>query len=99
MNEIPISLPFELTDTYLKKYELSNDELSELTEEELKKWLQFKSFLGYCENGNHYNSEMKELYKVMNDYKENGVWSESDDENVCQHAAKKGYLKILTSQI
>ena len=34
VNEIPIDLPFELTDTYLNKYELSNDELGEITEEE-----------------------------------------------------------------
>ena len=53
VTEIPISLPFELTDTYLKKYELSYDELSELKEEELSKWLEFKAFLGYCESGNH----------------------------------------------
>ena len=65
VNEISINLPFELTDTYLKKYELSNDELSELTEEELSKWLQLKSFLGYYESGDHYENEMKELRRTL----------------------------------
>ena len=95
VNEIPIGLPFELTDTYLKKYELSYDELSELTEEELSKWLQLKSFLGYYESGEKYENEMKKLRKVINEYKESGVWAEDNDDNVCIWTAKKGYLKIL----
>ena len=65
VNEISISLPFELTDTYLKKYELSYDELGELTEEELSKWLQLKAFLSYYESGDHYDDEMKELRKII----------------------------------
>ena len=95
VNEIPISLPFELTDTYLKKYELSYDELSELIEEELSKWLQLKAFLGYYESGDHYDGEITELHKVINEYKENGIWSESYDDSVCLLAAEKGYLDCL----
>ena len=70
VNEIPIGLPFELTDTYLKKYELSYDELGELTEEELSKCLKLKAFLGYYESGEKYENEMKELRNVINEYKE-----------------------------
>ena len=108
VSEIPINLPFELTDTYLTIYELSYDELGEITKEELEKWLQLKDFLGYYESGDHYDNEMKELHYVINKYKKNGFWSERGDNsvcthpiwserdnNVCTHAVKNGYLKIL----
>ena len=75
VSEIPINLPFEITDTYLNKYELSYDELGEITEEELSKWLQLKAFLGYYESGEKYDSEMKELRKLISKYKEDGIWS------------------------
>ena len=94
VNEISINLPFELTNTYLKKYELSYDELSELTEEELERWLQLKAFLGYYENGEKYDNEIKELRKVINDYKEKGVWPEGYN-NIKFLAARKGYQKVL----
>ena len=91
VSEIPIGLPFELTDTYLEKYELSYDELGELTEEELSKWLELKSFLGYYESGEKYENEMKELRKVISEYKESGVWNEG----TCAGAALGGYLECL----
>ena len=59
MNEIKI------IEQFLSK-QLSNDELGELTEEELRRWLQFKSFLGYYESGEKYDNEMKELHKIIN---------------------------------
>ena len=65
VSEIPISLPFEITDSYLKKYELSNDELSDLTEKELEKWLQLKAFIGCYESGEKYDNEIKKICKTI----------------------------------
>jgi len=99
VSEISISLPQLILkkDTYLNKYELSYDELGELTEEELSKWLQLKAFLGYYESSEKYDNEMKKLRKVINKYKERGVWSKINIENVCLLAAKNGNFKVLKS--
>ena len=67
----------------MNKYELSYDELGELTEEELERWLQLKAFLGYYESGEKYDNEMKKLRKVINEYKESGLLYDDYGNNVC----------------